>query len=146
MPAARSNCWRILSFAPDGRFLLTFDNHNSVNGIREFAQRNGATVTYAPVVPPDLRIDGARLGASLDQTNLDKDNLFAYPAQSNFSGVQHDLDWIERAQGKGWDVLLDGGFCTHEPPRPASIQTGFCVVIVLQNLRLSHRYWHVACS
>src|SRR4051812_23126113 len=24
-------------FGPGGRFLLTFDNHNSVNGIREFA-------------------------------------------------------------------------------------------------------------
>jgi selenocysteine lyase/cysteine desulfurase len=94
-------------FQPDGRYLLTFDNHNSVNGIREFVQRNGGTVTYAPVVPPDLRIDAARLQASLDQINLDKDNLFAYPAQSNFSGVQHDLEWIERAQAKGWDVLLD---------------------------------------
>ncbi len=34
-------------------------------------------------------------------------NLFAYPAQSNFSGVQHPLEWIARAQAKGWDVLLD---------------------------------------
>ena len=34
-------------------------------------------------------------------------NLFAYPAQSNFSGVQHPLAWIERAQAEGWDVLLD---------------------------------------
>ena len=33
--------------------------------------------------------------------------LFAYPAQSNFSGVQHPLDWIERAHARGWDVLLD---------------------------------------
>lgn len=33
--------------------------------------------------------------------------LFAYPAQSNFSGVQHSLEWIERAQAAGWDVLLD---------------------------------------
>ena len=34
-------------------------------------------------------------------------NLFAYPAQSNFSGVQHPLDWIEQAHEHGWDVLLD---------------------------------------
>ena len=26
-------------FAADGQYLLTFDNHNSVNGIREFARR-----------------------------------------------------------------------------------------------------------
>jgi molybdenum cofactor sulfurtransferase len=33
--------------------------------------------------------------------------LFAYPAQSNFSSVQHPLEWIDRAHSKGWDVLLD---------------------------------------
>jgi selenocysteine lyase/cysteine desulfurase len=33
--------------------------------------------------------------------------LFAYPAQSNFSGVQHPLEWIEAAHAKGWDVLVD---------------------------------------
>ena len=54
-------------FVPGGNYLLTFDNHNSVNGIREFAQRHGATVTYAPVLPPDLRVDAARLEASLAQ-------------------------------------------------------------------------------
>ena len=34
-------------------------------------------------------------------------NLFAYPAQSNFSGVQHSLEWISAAQELGWDVFLD---------------------------------------
>ena len=29
------------------------------------------------------------------------------PAQSNFSGVQHPLEWIEQAHARGWDVLLD---------------------------------------
>ena len=33
--------------------------------------------------------------------------LFAYPAQSNFSGVQHPLRWIETAHEHGYDVLLD---------------------------------------
>jgi selenocysteine lyase/cysteine desulfurase len=36
-----------------------------------------------------------------------KANLFAFPAQSNFSGVRHSLDWIGRAREAGWDVLLD---------------------------------------
>ncbi|MBI1258632.1 MAG: aminotransferase class V-fold PLP-dependent enzyme [Chloroflexi bacterium] len=94
-------------FAPGGKYLLTFDNHNSVNGIREFAQRGGAAVQYTPVLPPDLRIDAARLEANLDQIAPNSNSLFAFPAQSNFSGVQHDLGWIERAQSKGWDVLLD---------------------------------------
>ena len=36
-----------------------------------------------------------------------RNNLFAFPAQSNFSGVQHPLDWIAAAQSAGWDVLVD---------------------------------------
>jgi molybdenum cofactor sulfurtransferase len=94
-------------FTPDGHYLLTFDNHNSVNGIREFARARGARVTYAPVIPPDMRIDGERLGAYLEQTGSGSCDLLGYPAQSNFSGVQHSLEWIARAQERGWDVLLD---------------------------------------
>jgi len=94
-------------FGPGSRYVLTFDNHNSVNGIREFARRKGASVSYAPVLPPELRLDEARLLALLESAAPDAPHLFAYPAQSNFSGVQHDLGWIARAQGLGWDVLLD---------------------------------------
>lgn len=94
-------------FNADGHYLLTFDNHNSVNGIREFARSKGATVTYASVLPPELRIDAEKLEILLDTADPAANNLFAYPAQSNFSGVQHDLAWIEKAQAKGWDVLLD---------------------------------------
>lgn len=94
-------------FEAGAQYLLTFDNHNSVNGIREFARAKGATVTYSPVVPPDLRIDEAALLENLNRANPNSHNLFAYPAQSNFSGVQHSLDWIEIARSKGWDVLVD---------------------------------------
>ena len=48
-------------FAPGSRFLLTFDNHNSVNGIREFARAKGATIDYAPLLAPALRLDESRL-------------------------------------------------------------------------------------
>ncbi len=95
------------SFAPGDQYLLTFDNHNSVNGIREFARAKGAHVTYTPVIPPDMRIDQAKLTEYLEPTRAGGNNLFAYPAQSNFSGVQHSLEWIERAHALGWDVLLD---------------------------------------
>ncbi|HEX7541463.1 MAG TPA: aminotransferase class V-fold PLP-dependent enzyme [Anaerolineales bacterium] len=94
-------------FEPGGRYLLTFDNHNSVNGIREFAHAKGAEVTYIPICLPDMRVDMDSLDASLDLAAEHKNNLFAYPAQSNFSAVQHPLEWIERAHAKGWDVLLD---------------------------------------
>ncbi len=94
-------------FGSGDRYLLTFDNHNSVNGIREFAHAKGAEVTYIPVCLPDMRADMDSLDASLDRSAADKNNLFAYPAQSNFSAVQHPLEWIERAHARGWDVLLD---------------------------------------
>ena len=94
-------------FAPGSRFLLTFDNHNSVNGIREFARAKGALVSYAPLVMPELRLDLAGLEHLLDEADPAQANLFAYPAQSNFSGVKHPLEIVAKAQSKGWSVLLD---------------------------------------
>ena len=94
-------------FAPGSRCLLTFDNHNSVNGIREFARAKGACVTYAPLVAPGLHLDMEQLRTLLDRAEPVRDNLFAFPAQSNFSGVKHPLDLIDSAQSKGWSVLLD---------------------------------------
>jgi molybdenum cofactor sulfurtransferase len=94
-------------FARGGRFLLSYDNHNSVNGMREFAAERGARIAYAPLRSPDLRLDEPALRALLDEPAGDGDRLFAYPAQSNFSGVLHSLDWAACARERGWDVLLD---------------------------------------
>lgn len=94
-------------FTPGDQFLLTFDNHNSVNGIREFDRARGATTTYIPVTLPELRVDESRLSHYFDLALRGEHNLFAYPAQSNFSGVQHPLAWVEQARARGWDVLLD---------------------------------------
>ena len=94
-------------FAPGGRFLLTADNHNSVNGIREFAVARGAAVSYVPLTMPELRIDETRLESMLAGAATDAANLFAFPAQSNFTGVKHPLELVERAHARGWDVLLD---------------------------------------
>ena len=95
-------------FGPGSRYLMTADNHNSVNGIREFAARKGAGVHYAPLTIPDLRIDRPALEALLDDTPASSPHqLFAFPAQSNFSGVRHPLDLIGYAHDHGWDVLLD---------------------------------------
>jgi selenocysteine lyase/cysteine desulfurase len=88
-------------FTKDGQYLLSFDNHNSVNGIREFARAKGANVTYVPIVPPDLRVDEVHLFRKLAQGRPEQYNLFAFPAQSNVSGIQHPLDWIAQAQAQG---------------------------------------------
>ena len=94
-------------FDTGSRLLLTSDNHNSVNGLREFARVSGATTTYLPSKLPSLRVDEDRLNACLREADRGRSNLFAYPAQSNFSGVQHPLEWIATAQTAGWDVLVD---------------------------------------
>ena len=86
------------------RLVLTFDNHNSVNGLREFARRGHARTVYVPTRAPELRVDTAALTGVLARGRR---GLFVYPAQSNFSGVRHPLDWVGLAQGLGYDVLLD---------------------------------------
>lgn len=94
-------------FSPGGALLLSYDNHNSVNGIREFARHKGAVVAYVPARRPDLRLDEVLLRRALEGTGTQSERLFAYPAQSNFSGVLHPLGWVDEAQALGWDVLLD---------------------------------------
>jgi len=94
-------------FEAGDQLLLTFDNHNSVNGIREFARARGAKTRYVPVLPPDLVVNPSTIERYLHDRVPGRHNLFAYPAQSNFSGVQHPLDWITQAQSLGWNVLLD---------------------------------------
>lgn len=94
-------------FSPGGRLLMSFDNHNSVNGIREFATAKGATFDYAPLTVPELRLDLPALEIQLARVDRARANLFAFPAQSNFSGVQHPLEIVDMARQAGWHVLLD---------------------------------------
>ncbi len=94
-------------FEPGGVFLLSYDNHNSVNGIREFAARKGAATTYIPVREDDLRLDEVQVRTALRGAGDGAPKLFAYPAQSNFSGAQHPLEWVAEARELGWDVILD---------------------------------------
>ena len=65
-PAAPSS-WsaRRTRSRPGGVFLLSYDNHNSVNGIREFACRRGAAATYIPVREQDLRLDEEQVRTAL---------------------------------------------------------------------------------
>jgi selenocysteine lyase/cysteine desulfurase len=94
-------------FRRRGRLVLTGDNHNSVNGLREFARARGARVAYVPMTAPELRVSDTDVLAALSRGPGDRAGLFAYPAQSNFSGVQHPLGWVPAAQQAGYDVLLD---------------------------------------
>jgi selenocysteine lyase/cysteine desulfurase len=97
-------------FGPGTLLALTLDNHNSVNGLREYARSRGADTVYIPLEAPRLGLDATAMSAVLDGGGT---GLLGYPAQSNFSGVRHSLDWVTRAKEAGWDVLLDAA--AHAP-------------------------------
>jgi len=94
-------------FNEKSTFILFSDNHNSVNGIREFCHSRKAKSKYIPVHYQNLEIDEEELIASINEANATENNLMAFPAQSNVSGVKHNQKWIAYAQEKGFDVLLD---------------------------------------
>jgi selenocysteine lyase/cysteine desulfurase len=97
-------------FGRGSRFVLTSDNHNSVHGIREFARARGAAAAYVRFGSPDLRVHDDAVAAALRRRGgwrTRRRGLFAFPAQSNFSGVQHQLSLIDLAHEHGYDVLLD---------------------------------------
>lgn len=106
-------------FCPKSHYLLSFDNHNSVLGIREYAKAKGARLDYAPLELPDLKLNAATLSELLATSDASNCKLFAYPAQSNFSGVKHSLDWIAKAQAHGWDVFLDAA--AYVPTNPLDL-------------------------
>jgi selenocysteine lyase/cysteine desulfurase len=90
-------------FGPRAPLVLAADNHNSMNGIRRFAERAGARAAYLPLD------DGLRLCDAEDhlQRGACGAGLFGFPAQSNFSGVRHPLELVSVAQELGYEVLLD---------------------------------------
>ena len=90
-------------FGSRSELLLSADNHNSVNGIREYARRAGAHVNTLGL-DAELRLVGT--GESIARRPA-APSLFAFPAQSNFSGVRHPLALIDTARDFGWKVLLD---------------------------------------
>ncbi|KAJ6445262.1 cysteine desulfurase [Purpureocillium lavendulum] len=102
-------------FRKGSKLVLSSDNHNSVIGLREFAGRAGSRTSYVPVQAPDLRIATSAITTALPRrknwrlkkSSSARRGLFAYPAQSNFSGVRHPLSWVSLAQERGYDVLLD---------------------------------------
>ena len=58
-------------FGPRTRLVLTHDNHNSVNGIREFARSRGAVTQYVPFCSPELRVDDDAIRQALAKPGPD---------------------------------------------------------------------------
>ncbi|WKN45227.1 aminotransferase class V-fold PLP-dependent enzyme [Tunicatimonas pelagia] len=112
-------------FGSNGQLLLLVDNHNSINGLRSYCSNRGGTYEYV-ALQEDLTVDATQLRAQLSQVNDTNQRLFTFPAQSNVSGVKHDLQWVLQAQQQGWDVLLDAAaFVPTSPLNLSTIQPDF---------------------
>ena len=79
---------------------------------------------------PELRLDLGALDALLSEAQpRARSNLFAFPAQSNFTGVKHPLDLVARAHDRGWDVVLDAAaFVSTNRLRLREVQPDFVSV------------------
>jgi molybdenum cofactor sulfurtransferase len=92
-------------------FAYTLDNHNSVLGIREYASERGATWcvvdgetglrccctephAWLPHSPSTNKLANPELQPAEEPMR----GLFAFPAESNFSGARYDLGWVSAAQ------------------------------------------------
>jgi selenocysteine lyase/cysteine desulfurase len=115
--ANASGALRILAeafpFTRGSVLALSADNHNSVHGIREAARRRRARVQYIP-------LDDELRPTAWDARDASAPSLLAYPAQSNFSGVRHPHDIIERAHRHGFHVALDAA--AYVPTSPLSLR------------------------
>jgi len=91
------------------RFTVLEDNHNSVLGIREVATRHGAS--YSCCSFSDSGGDSDQIYGWPPppiETTTTTHSLFAFPAESNFSGRSYPVALIvEEARQRGYTVLVD---------------------------------------
>ncbi len=119
-------------FKPEGQFLLLFDNHNSVNGIREFARAKGATITYLPVIPPELRVEDSHLLSFLESRNDTGHQpvRLSGPIKFHRSSASTRMDRRGPCQGLGCTRRLCC-ICPHESSGPEQMAPRFCAHLVL---------------
>ncbi|KAK4230291.1 molybdenum cofactor sulfurase [Podospora fimiseda] len=71
---------------------------------------SSSTTSSQKGLEPSLTIHSEKPHSStsiIPSPSKKKKGLFGYPAQSNFTGIQHSLSLIPLAQSLGYDVLLD---------------------------------------
>lgn len=93
-------------FGKEGAYVYTHDNHNSVLGLRQYALNKQSSIE-AIYLNNDYCFSKQELEATLEKYTTNGNRLFAFPAQSNSTGIKHSLELVELAHSKGWDVLLD---------------------------------------
>lgn len=102
-------------------YAYTVSNHNSVLGIRAFAEEKGAKVSSVTEEEIDEWLENGssepeKYKGTVFEGNSDNStttySLFAYPAKDNYEGVLYPQRWIEEVKGMStdnheWMVLLD---------------------------------------
>ncbi|KAF8885999.1 pyridoxal phosphate-dependent transferase [Infundibulicybe gibba] len=97
-------------FTGGSSYVLGTDSHNSVHGIREYATRRGAKVTYVPSTATggfDIATAKNILLRHRPQSAALTPSLFTLTAQSNISNSKNPLSIIEYASSLGYHTLLD---------------------------------------
>ena len=89
---------------------------------------------------PTCASTDATLERHLDARRAARHNLFAFPAQSNFSGVKHPLEWIARGpRARLGRAARLRRVRADEPARPVDVQAGLRGDLLLQDVRLPDR-------
>ncbi len=99
--------------------ILSRDNHNSVLGMREYAKRAGASIIYWEL-DNELRLEKNVGELITSQKEKGKDVVVAFPAQSNFSGVIHPMEYVSLAHELGAEVIVDTA--AFVPTHPYNLQ------------------------
>lgn len=84
-----------------GTFAYTQDNHTSVLGMRELMPTENLLCLTRDEAHEAL--DNMPSADSFRSTSS-RNSLFAYPAQSNFSGTKYPLKWIETCRNGALDL------------------------------------------
>lgn len=115
-----------------GFFCYLQDNHTSVQGMRELvADKCRAVFCLTEEEIYSGRKDDCLVFGSIEPDIPEGNCLFAYPAQSNFSGRKYPLEWIPKTQGRDlsfqtglggrWFVVLDAASFVATSPLDLSL-------------------------
>ena len=125
-------------FGPEAVCILTADNHNSVNGIREYARRAGSAVSYLPL---DAELRSARAGTPAGAiTPAGAPGLFGVPCAVEF--FWRSASALARRDSAGARSRRSARrrvVRADTRPQSAHVPRRFRRAVLLQTLRISNR-------
>ncbi|KAH8926825.1 PLP-dependent transferase [Atractiella rhizophila] len=96
-------------YGEGGRLLLGVDSHNSVNGMRAFAEKSGAKVDYLSFKNNGQGLSPPSVSAALSSFSptTTSHGLFVLTGQSNVTGLKAPLSLLAAASSAGYNTFLD---------------------------------------